>query len=175
MMTNSASDMIVFAAIISTGGISAAARQLKVRKSTVSRRLALLEERLSTRLIERNTRSLRLTEAGALFYDYCARVAADAEAAETALGQLQTLPQGVLRITTTQPFAETVLGPLVSEFLERYEDVQIHTLVSGRPNSRSTSQRHRRPRDHGGGLRTPLAGDNVLADIVSGVPNAYRI
>ena len=129
-MLTHASDMIVFAAIVSNDGISAAARQLKVRKSTVSRRLALLEERLSTRLIERSTRSLRLTEAGVLFYDYCARIAADTEAAEAALGQLQTVPQGILRITTTQPFAETVLGTFISEFLERYEDVQIHTLVS---------------------------------------------
>ncbi len=80
-------DMVVFAEVVDAGGITAAAARLGLRKSTVSRRLAALEERLGTRLLERNTRRLRLTESGREYHAHCARLVAEARAINQALSE----------------------------------------------------------------------------------------
>lgn len=71
-------DMLLFAEVVATGGITAAAERLGLRKSTVSRRLSALEARLGLRLVERNTRRLRLTEAGRDYHAHCARLVSEA-------------------------------------------------------------------------------------------------
>jgi len=91
--------MLVFARVVQAGSFTAAATQLGMPKSTVSRKVTGLEERLKSRLLQRTTRKLSLTDAGRTFYEYCARIAGEAEDAERAVGRLQGAPRGLLRVT----------------------------------------------------------------------------
>ena len=78
-------DLRFFALIVEHGGFSAAARATHVTKSKLSRRVALLEERLGVRLIQRSTRRLSLTDAGRAFHEHCAAMLVEAAAAEQAV------------------------------------------------------------------------------------------
>jgi DNA-binding transcriptional LysR family regulator len=80
-------------------------RALKISKSAVSAHVQRLEERLGVRLLNRTTRRLSLTEAGAAYYRHCARILAEAEAAEQAANALQREPRGTLRISAPTPSA----------------------------------------------------------------------
>src|SRR5262245_61337770 len=99
-------------------------------KSTVSRTVSELEERLSARLLQRTTRKLSLTDAGRIYYEYAARIVGEVEDAERAVGDLQGTPRGLLRVTA--PIGAAWLGPIVAEFLERYRDVQLDLFCTGR-------------------------------------------
>jgi DNA-binding transcriptional LysR family regulator len=125
-------DLRLFSAIADQGGVSAAARYLGVQKSTVSRDLALLEERLGHRLIERTTRSMRLTEAGNLLLAYAHRVTEELEAAEAAMEALSSEPMGELRVSVPHAFAERVLVPLLPDFRARYPKITIGLDLSPR-------------------------------------------
>src|SRR5258706_6819695 len=91
-------EMLVFARVVHAGSFTTAARELGMPKSTVSRKVSELEERLKSRLLQRTTRKLSLTDEGRTFYDYCARIAAEVEDAERAVSSLQGKPQGLLRV-----------------------------------------------------------------------------
>ncbi|WP_205526021.1 LysR family transcriptional regulator [Pyxidicoccus trucidator] len=110
--------MLLFAEVVATGGITAAAERLGLRKSTVSRRLSALEARLGIRLLERNTRRLRLTEAGRDYHAHCARLVSEAREVNRAVSESRGTPQGTLRIATLSLLGE-LLTPLISEFLLR--------------------------------------------------------
>src|SRR5437667_12470868 len=107
-------EMLVFARIVQAGSFTAAAAALGMPKSTVSRKVSELEERLKSRLLQRTTRKLSLTDVGRTYYDYCARVVGEVEAAELAVSSLQDTPRGLLRVTA--PANATFLGPIVSDF-----------------------------------------------------------
>jgi DNA-binding transcriptional LysR family regulator len=123
-------EMLVFARVVESGSFTTAARSLGMPKSTVSRKVTELEERLDARLLQRTTRKLSLTDVGRIYYDYCARIASEIEDAERAVGSLQTSPRGLLRVTAPVNFA--FLGPIVSDYLERYPDVQLELFCTGR-------------------------------------------
>jgi DNA-binding transcriptional LysR family regulator len=99
-------------------------------KSSVSRKVADLEERLDTRLIQRTTRTLSLTDAGRLFYDHCSRIASELENAELAITSLKQTPRGLLRVTSG-PNA-TYLGPIIRDYLKRYPEVRIELVTTTR-------------------------------------------
>jgi DNA-binding transcriptional LysR family regulator len=82
-------EMLVFARVVQAGSFTTAAAKLGMPKSTVSRKVAELEARLKSRLLQRTTRKLSLTDAGRTYYDYCARIVAEVEEAERALSRLQ--------------------------------------------------------------------------------------
>ncbi len=85
-------DMALFAAVVRAGSFTAAARQLELPLSTVSRRIVLLEKALDTRLMERTTRSQKLTEAGQVYFQHCQQLVAQAEEAGRALQRLKQEP-----------------------------------------------------------------------------------
>ena len=122
-------DMLVFAEVVSAGGITAAAARLGLRKSTVSRRLAALEERLGTRLLERNTRRLRLTEPGREYHAHCARLVAEARAVNRAVSESRGTPRGTLRVATFSLLGE-LLTPVLSEFLLRHPQVRVQLSLA---------------------------------------------
>jgi len=122
-------DMVVFAEVVDAGGITAAAARLGLRKSTVSRRLAALEERLGTRLLERNTRRLRLTEPGREYHAHCARLVAEARAINQALSESRDTPRGTLRLVTFSLLGE-LLTPVISEFLLRHPQVRVEVSLA---------------------------------------------
>ena len=122
--------MLVFARVVQAGSFTKAAAELGMPKSTVSRKVSELEERLGARLLQRTTRKLSLTDAGRTYFDYSARVVAEVEDAERAVSSLQAAPRGLLRVTAPTNFR--VLGAIVADYLKRYPDVRLELFCTGR-------------------------------------------
>src|SRR5215831_9644886 len=118
-------DIVVFTKVVETRSFTGAAEQLGLPKSTVSRKLAQLEERLGVRLVQRTTRKLALTDIGEAYYQRCARIVADVAAAEQLVTDMQATPRGRLRVTSTVEFSMHYLGPIIAEFLAEYPDINV--------------------------------------------------
>jgi DNA-binding transcriptional LysR family regulator len=123
-------EMLVFARVVQAGSFTAAAADLKMPKSTVSRKVSELEARLKARLLNRTTRKVSPTDVGRTYYDYCARIAGEIEDAERAVSKLQEVPRGVLRLTTGPNVA--FLGPILNDYIRRYPEVRIELFCTGR-------------------------------------------
>jgi DNA-binding transcriptional LysR family regulator len=119
-----------FARVVDSGGFSAAAGRLGISKSAVSAHVQRLEQRLGVRLLNRTTRRVSLTEAGAAYYRHCARILADAEIAEQAASALQREPRGTLRISAPDSFGWMHVAPAVPAFLKRYPKLSIDIALS---------------------------------------------
>src|SRR5262245_57570955 len=122
--------MLVFSRVVQAGSFSAAAKALGMPKSTVSRKVSELEERLDARLLNRTTRKLSLTDVGRTYYDYAARIAGEIENAERAVSSLQDTPRGLLRVTA--PINAGWLATIVSAYLKRYPEVRLDMYCTGR-------------------------------------------
>jgi DNA-binding transcriptional LysR family regulator len=132
-MADPLNEMAVFARVVATGSLSAAARELGVSPAFVSRRLAALEARLGVRLVNRTTRSLHLTEEGAGYHESCSRVLAEIEEANAAVAAAgRAEPQGVLRVSVPAAFGNQHVAPLVPRFAERFPKVQLALSLSDR-------------------------------------------
>jgi len=118
-------DLRYFALIVEHGGFSAAERVTHITKSKLSRRVALLEERMGVRLLQRSTRKLSLTEAGRLFYEHCAAMLIEAEAAQQAVEQLRAAPSGTVRMTSPVAIAQSYLARSVAEFMREHPRVRV--------------------------------------------------
>jgi DNA-binding transcriptional LysR family regulator len=124
--------MAAFTRVVSTGSLSAAARELHLSPAMVSRRLAALEARLGVRLLHRTTRRLHLTDDGASYYESCVRVLGDIERADAAVSAGRQEPQGVLRVTLPAAFGNQYVAPLIPQFAARYPSVQVALSLSDR-------------------------------------------
>lgn len=124
-MSRDLNDTLIFAKVVEQGSFTAAAKLLGLPKTTVSRKVQELEERLGAQLLNRTTRKLGLTEAGAVYHDHSARIARELEEAESAVNQLQGGPRGWLRVSAPYSIGIMWIAPLLSEFHQRYPDVRI--------------------------------------------------
>ena len=124
--------MVTFARVVKAGSFAGAAKRLGMTSSVASKHVAKLEKALGVRLLNRSTRKLSLTEAGAAYYEHCARIVDEIESSKTAIAQLQAAPRGLLRVTAPVTFANTRLGPILREFFSRYPDIQIDLNASNR-------------------------------------------
>jgi len=115
----------IFVAVAKNAGFSAAARELGLSKSAVSKRITKLEAQLGTRLLHRTTRKLSLTEAGERFYQHALQATYAAQNAEDAVSELQGEPQGLLKINVPMTFGLLHIAPLIPMFLKRYPKVKI--------------------------------------------------
>ena len=122
--------MRVFAQVVEAKSFSAAADKLGMSKSVASRHVSALERSLSVKLLNRSTRKLSLTEAGAVFYDHCARIVQEAEIAEQQVIRTQSEPAGLVSVTTIQPFAVRYLMPMLAEFYRKYPKIRIKLSCS---------------------------------------------
>ncbi len=122
--------MHAFVRVVSAGSFTKAARQLGVPKSTLSRKVGALEERLGARLLQRTTRKLGLTDAGRVYYEHAARLVEGIQLAEEAVGRMQAAPRGVLRVSA--PLSFGMLGPIVAEYLLEHDDVRVEMVCSDR-------------------------------------------
>jgi DNA-binding transcriptional LysR family regulator len=118
-------DLRYFALIVEHGGFSAAERATHLTKSKLSRRVALLEERLGVRLIQRSTRRLSLTEAGRAFHEHCAAMLVEAEAAQQAVEQLRAAPSGTVRLTCPVAIAQFYVARIVAGFMREHPKVRV--------------------------------------------------
>src|SRR5262245_55523784 len=116
-------EMLVIARVVQAGSFTKAAANLGMPKSTVSRTVFELEQRCKSRLLQRTTRQLTLTDVGRTYYDHCARIVGEVEEAERAVSSFQDVPRGLLRVTA--PANAAFLGPIVSDFLKRYPEVRL--------------------------------------------------
>jgi DNA-binding transcriptional LysR family regulator len=124
--------LAVFAKVAEASSFSEAARRLKLPVSTVSRRIAELEDQLGVRLLERSTRSLRLTELGAEVLEYAARSAELSEAVESIVSNRLSAVSGSLRLSAPPSISDTLLTPLVTAFQASYPNVRVQILVTDR-------------------------------------------
>jgi DNA-binding transcriptional LysR family regulator len=125
-------EIVVFARVVETRSFTAAAAQLGLPKSTVSRKVAQLEERLGVRLLQRTTRKLNLTEVGQAYYERCARIVADISAAEQLVTEMQTAPRGLLRVTAPIDFGTVYLGRVLADFIAANPDITVELDLSDR-------------------------------------------
>lgn len=132
MPTPDLNEVTLFLQVAEHHSLSAAARAIGLPKSTVSRKLSRLEERLGVRLLERSSQKLRLTEAGSTFHEHCAEVLARIAEAEAAVSGLQASPRGRLRVSAGMDFGTWVIGPLVQEFLQLHPLISVELVLSDR-------------------------------------------
>jgi DNA-binding transcriptional LysR family regulator len=125
-------DIIVFTKVVETKSFTGAADALGLPKSTVSRKLAQLEERLGVRLVQRTTRKLALTEIGEAYYERCAAIVADIQAAEQVVTDMQATPRGRLRITAAVDFSTRFLGDITANFLALHPDINVELEATDR-------------------------------------------
>ncbi|MCH8037974.1 MAG: LysR family transcriptional regulator [Proteobacteria bacterium] len=126
------SAMAVFARVVEMESFSGAARALGLSKSAVSKRVGRLEDRMGLRLLNRTTRRLSLTEAGAAFYQGCRRVVAEAEAAERAVSRLASAPRGRLKVNAPMSFGVRHLAPALPDFMARYPELNVDLTLNDR-------------------------------------------
>lgn len=121
-----------FVAVAECGQFTAAAERLGLSSSQVSRQIARLEERLQTRLFYRSTRRVALTEAGQTFLHHCQRLQDAREEALRAVGDLNSEPKGLLRMTCAVAYGERFIVPLVTDFMSRYPQLRVDIELSNR-------------------------------------------
>ncbi len=124
--------MEVFRRVAEAGSFSAVARETSMSQSSVSKHIAALEKRLGTKLLNRSTRQLNLTEAGTEYYHYCVRILNDFQEAEASVGKGRILPTGTLRISSTTPFGRIFVLPGLNDFLDKYPDINIDYIMEDR-------------------------------------------
>jgi DNA-binding transcriptional LysR family regulator len=115
--------MQAFVAVADLKGFAAAARKLALSPPAVTRLIAALEERLGARLLQRTTRSVTLTDAGARYLERARRILADVEEAELATEGERTRPSGRLVVSAPVGFGRLHVSPVMSAYLKRYPDV----------------------------------------------------
>jgi DNA-binding transcriptional LysR family regulator len=125
-------DILVFARVAELGSFTAAAQRLGLPKSTVSARVQRLEERLGTRLLERSTRKLRLTDVGQRYLEHARRVMLELEQASAAIESARTEPGGLLRVSAPVVLGQAFLPSIVSEYVAQYPQVQLFLDLSNR-------------------------------------------
>ncbi len=124
--------MTVFAKVVEQGSFARAAERLSISSSACSRQVAELEAHLETRLLNRTTRRLSLTEGGQGFYERCVQLLADLEEAEQAAAQNAARPRGTLRVTTSINFGVRHVSPAIGAFLAKYPEVTFDVSLSDR-------------------------------------------
>ena len=117
--------MEMFVRVVETGSFSKAATAFSTTQPTVTKQVAATEERLKVRLLNRNTRGVSLTEAGALYYEKCKAIVRAAEEADAVVRVKQTQAQGLLRIGSSVAFGRRVLVPLALDFMRAHPQLQV--------------------------------------------------
>ena len=125
-------DMLVFAAVVREGGFTAAARSLAITKQSVSDRVARLERTLGVRLLQRTTRQVRPTDAGAAYAARCAELGTLIERADLEAQGISEEPAGTLRVSAPVVFGRRVLGAVVGRLLERHPRLSVDLVLDDR-------------------------------------------
>jgi len=119
-----------FVAVAETGSFTQASKRVGISTAQVSRLIGQLEKRLATKLFYRTTRKVSVTEAGQIYYQHCRQVLDGLEEAERALTQLNATPRGKLRLTAPITYGESVLAPLLNDFVLQYPELEVELQLS---------------------------------------------
>jgi DNA-binding transcriptional LysR family regulator len=131
-METDLNDVLAFTRVADSGSFTRAAERLGWPKSSVSFRIARLEQALGARLLERSTRRLRLTDVGARYHEHARRVLAELELASATVASFRAEPQGWLRISASVVLGQALLPPLVAEFAVAHPAVQLFVDLTNR-------------------------------------------
>src|SRR6516165_4547404 len=118
-------DLYYFARVVEHGGFAAAGRALGIPKSKLSRRVAVLEERLGVRLIQRSTRRFSVTELGLAYQRRCLAMLAEADAALAVIENVRAEPQGVIRVACPPGLLASGVGASIASYMAAYPKVDI--------------------------------------------------
>ena len=124
--------LMIFAKVVEATSFSEAARRMGMPISTVSRKVAELEDQLGVRLLERSTRQLRLTDVGADVLGHAQTSVQVSEAVESVVSNQLIEVKGTLRLSAPPSIADSLLAPLVTAFQASYPEVNVHVLVTDR-------------------------------------------
>ncbi len=131
-MLNDIPELRTFVSIVGAGSLSAAAREMDLALSVVSKRLASLERRAEVRLIARSTRRLALTEEGQDLYERAQRILAEVDDAEAILTSGRVEPQGLLRVSAPVAFGRAHVGPVCRDLVNAYPRISIDLRLTDR-------------------------------------------
>jgi DNA-binding transcriptional LysR family regulator len=123
-------DLDIFARVVATGSMSKAARDVGLSPPVVSKRIKRLEERLGTRLLQRTTRQIALTEAGRGFHERVLAILASVDDAENWVSQRASIARGPLRVSAPTTFGRLHVAPHLVRFLEKYPDISLDLSLS---------------------------------------------
>ncbi|MBT9382882.1 LysR family transcriptional regulator [Pseudooceanicola sp. CBS1P-1] len=126
-------DVPVFVAVVDHQGITAAARALDMPKSTVSAALQRLETALGLRLLDRNSRNLRVTSEGETFYRQSLLILEQVRETDATMAGLNSLPSGRLTISLPPAFSQEILAANLAAFRRRYPEIEFELIVTSRP------------------------------------------
>lgn len=124
-MRDTWSDLSIFIAVVRAGGVRPAAAQLSLPRSTVSRRLAALEERLGVMLLQRGGVSIALTDVGSAYYERVAGLVDAADALVSELSGQAVHARGTLRVAASGVFADEFLVPVVAQYVREHPEVRV--------------------------------------------------
>ncbi len=125
MRVDTLTSIKVFRQVVESGSFVAAAEQLELSTAMVSRHVMQLEKRLGVRLLNRNSRTLSVTEPGRVYFERCKTILDDLEQTELELGALGTVARGTLRISCPSWFAGQRMADALSEFRRRYPEIVV--------------------------------------------------
>lgn len=121
-----------FIYVAENGSFTLASKEMALSTAQVSRQISALEKRLNIKLFYRTTRKVSLTEEGRVFYQHCRSVLDGLDAAERAITNLQSKPQGKIKLTAPITYGEKQILPLVNNFMKQYGDVEVFAYLSNR-------------------------------------------
>ncbi|ASM54852.1 MULTISPECIES: LysR family transcriptional regulator [Pseudoalteromonas] len=119
-----------FVHVAENASFTQASKKMAISTAQVSRQISALENRLNVKLFYRTTRKVSLTEEGRVFYQHCRSVLDGLDAAERAITNLQTTPQGKIKLTASVTYGEQQVLPLVSDFMLQYSEVAVSAYLS---------------------------------------------
>ncbi|MDH2436245.1 LysR family transcriptional regulator [Pokkaliibacter sp. MBI-7] len=125
-------ELLIFIKVVELQSFTTAGKSLGLQKSTISRKIAQLEERLGVRLLNRTTRKLSLTDVGQAHYQRCREILRELEEAELAVTRSQSEPSGILRVAMPTELGQLIMGRFMGEFIQRYPKIQIQAELSSR-------------------------------------------
>ncbi|MGH8788217.1 MAG: LysR family transcriptional regulator [Cupriavidus necator] len=125
-------DLYFFVQVVDHGGFAPAARALNSPKSKLSRRIALLEERLGVRLIQRSTRRFAVTDVGQEYYGHCVAMLVEADAAQQVIDRTRAEPQGIVRLSCPPALLYYQLGDMLAKFMVDCPRVQVQVTSTNR-------------------------------------------
>ncbi len=125
-------DLYYYVQVVDHGGFAPAGRALGMPKSKLSRRIAQLEERLGTRLIQRSTRRFAVTEIGQTYYGHCKAMLVEADAADEAIALTHAEPRGIVRMTCPVALLDARIADMLAAFMAAYPRVEIHLEETNR-------------------------------------------
>jgi DNA-binding transcriptional LysR family regulator len=125
-------DLYLFALVAGNGSFTAAGRAVGLTTSRISRRIADLEDRMGVHLLHRTTRKLTLTAIGEIFYRHCQAMVSEAEAAAETVERIQASPRGRVHVTCPVLTAQSMLGPIIANFMQRYPEVHVSLAATDR-------------------------------------------